>query len=50
MKAKGADDSNCGIDDLFFSEITINRGECIEMVVSCFSRVKPTDNGIVYSS
>jgi hypothetical protein len=34
MKAKGADDSNCGIDDLFFAEITINRGECIEMVTS----------------
>ena len=47
MKTKGADDSNCGIDELFFAEVTINHGEHIEMVVSCFDMVKPSDNGIV---
>ncbi|XP_037438434.1 uncharacterized protein LOC119306268 [Triticum dicoccoides] len=45
-KTKGADDdSNCGIEDLFFAELMWERGERIELVVSCFCVLKPTDNG-----
>lgn len=49
MNTKGADDSNSGGEDLFFAEVTIKGGEYVELVVSCFCMVKPTDNGIVYS-
>ncbi|KAM0860222.1 hypothetical protein ACQ4PT_046686 [Festuca glaucescens] len=45
---KGAEDSNCGIDDLFFAEVTFKRGEYSELMVSCFCMVKPTDNGLCY--
>ncbi|KAM3278350.1 hypothetical protein ACQJBY_045916 [Aegilops geniculata] len=45
-KTKAADDdSNCGIEDLFFAELMWERGERIELVVSCFCVLKPTDNG-----
>ncbi|CAM0876406.1 unnamed protein product [Alopecurus aequalis] len=43
MKTKGADDPTRVIDDLFFAEVT-KRGRK-ELVVSCFCRVNPTDNG-----
>nr|XP_051229042.1 uncharacterized protein LOC127346823 [Lolium perenne] len=45
---KGAEDSDCGIDDLFFAEVTIKRAEYSELMVSCFCMVKPTDNGLCY--
>jgi hypothetical protein len=44
---KGAEDSDSGIDDLFFAEVTIKRAEYSELMVSCFCMVKPTDNGMV---
>ena len=50
MKTKGADDSNSGGEDLFFAEVKIKGGEYVELVVSCFCMVEPTDNGVVYSS
>uniref|UniRef100_A0ACD6A6U7 Uncharacterized protein n=1 Tax=Avena sativa TaxID=4498 RepID=A0ACD6A6U7_AVESA len=43
-KTKGALDSTCAIDDLFFAEVTFKRGDA-ELVVSCFCTVKSTDNG-----
>ncbi|KAM3260491.1 hypothetical protein ACQJBY_051636 [Aegilops geniculata] len=48
MKTKGADDSNCGGEDLFFAEVKIKGGEYVELVVSCFCMVEPTDNGHCY--
>lgn len=46
MKTKGADDCNCCGEDLFFTQVKI---EGVELEVSYFCMVAPTDNGIVYS-
>lgn len=47
-RAKGAEDSDCSMDDLFFAEVTSMIGDD-KLVVSCFWRVKTTDNGIIFS-
>ncbi|KAM3392599.1 hypothetical protein ACQJBY_013638 [Aegilops geniculata] len=43
-RAKGTEDSDCSMDDLFFAEVTSMIGDD-KLVVSCFCRVKTTDNG-----
>lgn len=48
MKIKGADDFDCGTDDLYFVEIKNVHGEHEELVVSRFCIVKPNDNGHCY--
>ncbi|XP_044948502.1 uncharacterized protein LOC123398056 isoform X2 [Hordeum vulgare subsp. vulgare] len=46
---KGADDSNAGIENLFFAEVQcVLQGEEEEMLVSCFRAVESTDNGYCY--
>ncbi|KAM0834030.1 hypothetical protein ACQ4PT_063885 [Festuca glaucescens] len=46
-KTKGANDVDCGIDNLFFAEVKSSRhGGHEELVVSCFCMVNPADNGI----
>lgn len=48
-KTKGAGDFDSGMDNLFFAELMPMSGEYVEMVVSSFCMVKPSDNGTVYS-
>jgi hypothetical protein len=49
-KIKGTEELDCRMDELFFAEVTcdIKTGER-KFVVSCFCRIHPIDNGIIYS-
>lgn len=47
-KTKGAGDFDSGMDNLFFAELMPMSGEYVEMVVSSFCMVKPSDNGHCY--
>jgi hypothetical protein len=49
-KIKGTEDFDCRMDELFFAEVTCDlKTREKKLVVSCFCRIQPIDNGITYS-
>lgn len=48
MKLKGANGFDCGMDNLFFAEISHMQGE-VDWVISCCCEIKPNANGNISS-